>query len=159
MKPVKCDMCGSSEFKYVDGKYVCEYCGSEYTEDDSGRPVINLHGDIYINNAGTPGQTVRTSPAAARGRTAGAQSANSQKANSRVFEQSKDSPKSWGLTLGLAILFGYFGFHRFYAGKFWTGLLWLFTLGFFGLGWIVDIIYIATGKFTDKDKRYIRRKH
>ncbi len=150
-------MCGSSEFKYVDGKYICEYCGSEYTEDDSGRPVINLHGDIYINNAGTPNATISTGPAKMQAQPQ--PQVNAQKAYSGVFEQSKDSPKSWGMTLGLAILFGYFGFHRFYVGKFWTGLLWLFTLGFFGLGWIVDIGYIAAGKFTDKDKKYIKRKH
>lgn len=49
----------------------------------------------------------------------------------------------------LAILVGYLGIHRFYAGKIASGVLYLLTGGLFGIGWIVDIILIASDKFED----------
>lgn len=59
------------------------------------------------------------------------------------------SPKSKWLTLILAIFFGYFGIHRFYAGRFISGTLYIFTVGFFYIGWIFDIVTILTGNFKD----------
>ena len=49
----------------------------------------------------------------------------------------------------LCIFGGYLGLHRFYAGKVGSGFVYLFTGGCFGIGWIVDIILIATGSFKD----------
>ena len=46
---------------------------------------------------------------------------------------------------------GYFGLHRYFVGKWKTGLLWTFTAGVFLIGWIVDLILIAIGKFKNKD--------
>lgn len=53
------------------------------------------------------------------------------------------------IALILCIFLGGFGVHRFYAGKIISGLVWLFTGGLFGIGYIIDIILIATGTFTD----------
>jgi len=57
--------------------------------------------------------------------------------------------KSKLATLLLAIFLGEFGIHRFYVGKIGTGILWLLTGGVFGIGWIVDIILVATNNFKD----------
>ena len=46
---------------------------------------------------------------------------------------------------------GVFGAHRFYVGKIGTGLLQLFTLGGFGIWWLVDMIMIVVGAFTDSE--------
>ncbi len=61
--------------------------------------------------------------------------------------------KSKLTALLLCIFFGGIGIHRFYTGKIGTGILWLLTGGCFGIGYVVDIIMIATGKFMDKDGR------
>ena len=58
--------------------------------------------------------------------------------------------KSKMTALILCILLGGIGVHRFYVGKIGTGIVWLLTAGVFGIGWLVDIIMIATGKFKDK---------
>ncbi len=67
------------------------------------------------------------------------------------------SDRSRGVALGLGIVMGVFGAHRFYVGKVGTGLGMLFTLGGFGLWWLYDIILVATGEFTDAEgKRLVR---
>ena len=51
----------------------------------------------------------------------------------------------------LCFFLGYFGVHRFYAGKIGTGLLQLVTFGGLGIWYMVDFIMIVTGNFRDKD--------
>lgn len=59
------------------------------------------------------------------------------------------SNKSWIVTLLLCIFLGYLGGHRFYVGKIGTGILWMLTVGLFGIGYIVDLLLIASFKFKD----------
>lgn len=59
------------------------------------------------------------------------------------------SPKDKSMTLILCVVLGMLGAHCFYAGKAGMGILYLFTGGLFGIGWIVDIIRIAAGSYTD----------
>lgn len=66
------------------------------------------------------------------------------------------SEKSYWATLLLTVFLGALGVHRFYTGKKATGVLYLFTLGGAGIGWIVDIILVATGMFLDKEGHIIR---
>lgn len=61
----------------------------------------------------------------------------------------KVSNKNWFITLLLCIFLGYLGAHRFYVGKIGTGILWMLTVGLFGIGYIVDLLFIATFKFKD----------
>jgi len=53
------------------------------------------------------------------------------------------------VALLLCFFLGYLGIHRFYVGKIGTGLLYLVTGGLFGIGWLVDLIVIASGRFRD----------
>ena len=61
------------------------------------------------------------------------------------------SPRSKGMTALLCIFGGYLGFHQFYVGRIGTGLLYLFTCGLCGIGWLIDLIGILNGTFTDSN--------
>lgn len=66
------------------------------------------------------------------------------------------SEKSYWVTLLLAVFLGTLGLHRFYTGKKATGVLYFFTFGGVGIGWIVDIILVASGMFLDKEGHIIQ---
>lgn len=70
--------------------------------------------------------------------------------------QEEISSKNQTTAILLAIFLGEFGAHRFYCGKIGTGILWLLTCGCFGIGWIIDIVILAMGKFTDNSGAYLR---
>lgn len=61
-------------------------------------------------------------------------------------------------TLLLCVFCGGIGVHRYYVGKIGTGILYTLTLSFLGIGCLIDLIKIISGKFTDKDGRYIQKK-
>lgn len=65
------------------------------------------------------------------------------------------SQKSRLITLLLCLFLGEFGIHRFYTGKIYTGLIYLLTGGFFGIGFIIDLVMIAVGSYTDKSGAYV----
>ena len=70
---------------------------------------------------------------------------------STAYVAHPDSDKDFTTMLILTIILGGLGIHRMYAGKVGTGILWLFTAGMFGIGWLVDIIMVATSSFDDSD--------
>ena len=49
----------------------------------------------------------------------------------------------------LFFFLSWLGIHRFYVGKIGTAILYIITLGGLGIWWIVDLILIVTGSFTD----------
>ena len=59
------------------------------------------------------------------------------------------SDKSKKTALLCCIFGGFLGIHQFYVGKIGKGILYLCTARIFCIGWIVDIIKIATGGFLD----------
>jgi TM2 domain-containing membrane protein YozV len=68
-----------------------------------------------------------------------------------VYVERRTSEKSWLAALLLCLFVGGLGVHRFYVGKVGTGILFLLTGGWCGLGWLIDLIMIATGAFRDSD--------
>ena len=67
------------------------------------------------------------------------------------------STTDW-LTLFLLTFFvGVLGVHRFYVGKIGTGFLMLLTLGGLGVWFLVDLILVVTGQFTNKEGQKIPR--
>jgi TM2 domain-containing membrane protein YozV len=59
------------------------------------------------------------------------------------------SEKSGIACLLFLIFLGPFGIHRMYVGKVGTGVLFLLTMGGFGIWWLVDVILLVAGAFTD----------
>ncbi len=86
---------------------------------------------------------------------------NQAQAQTQSQQQVQTAPdqgqKDRTTALLLCIFLGFLGVHRFYVGKSGTGILWLFTGGLCYIGWIVDIILIATGSFTDSMGRPLKK--
>lgn len=82
---------------------------------------------------------------------------NSSKSEERTYEKHEPgvSQKSRMEALLLTIFLGEFGIQHFYVGRIWLGVIYLLTFGCFFIGWIVDIVLILAGKFTDNNGDYV----
>lgn len=67
------------------------------------------------------------------------------------------SDKSKKTTLILCLCGGIIGIHDYYLGKIGSGLIKTCTVNFFCLGWIMDLIKIATGGYRDNAGAPIRQ--
>ena len=76
----------------------------------------------------------------------------------KLLDSSSTTSTTDWLTLFLLTFFvGVLGVHRFYVGKIGTGFLMLLTLGGLGVWFLVDLILVVTGQFTNKDGQKIPR--
>ena len=73
------------------------------------------------------------------------------------MESENISPKSRLAAALLCFFLGVFGAHRFYLRKTWTAILMIVTLGGLGIWTLVDLIFIVTGSFRDKEGKRVYR--
>lgn len=85
----------------------------------------------------------------------------SQKITVKELEKQEAFPKnktnggkSQIIALILCLFLGGLGIHRFYLGHVGMGILYLLTGGLCGIGWLIDLILIATGGLKPKDGEY-----
>ena len=69
----------------------------------------------------------------------------------------KTNSIDWLALFLLSFFVGVLGIHRFYVGKIGTGVLMLITLGGLGVWFLVDLLLVVTGQFTNKDGQKIPR--
>ena len=69
----------------------------------------------------------------------------------------KTNSIDWLALFLLTFFVGVLGVHRFYVGKIGTGVLMLITLGGLGVWFLVDLLLVVTGQFTNKDGKKIPR--
>lgn len=152
---MKCPNCGGES----TGAF-CSYCGSEMPKQP-----INIINNYYSNN--NPQDSGNNVVGASCPNCGGTKiSFNRESTGTMGYHKTVAVCKSCGNTwitaqdvkkssknkvtaLILCIFLGYFGAHQFYVGKSGMGFLYIITVGLFGIGWIVDIIRIACGSFTD----------
>jgi len=67
------------------------------------------------------------------------------------------SERSRGVALGLAIVGGWFGLHRFYTGRTQSGIWMCLTFGGMGIWYLYDIVIVAAGDFHDGDGHRVAR--
>lgn len=130
---MKCPVCGAPL-----NEERCDYCGYVDKLAAQKKENVNLtfqQGEMEQNQQAAEDNTVRND-------------------TDITYGVSKKSKK---VALLLCIFLGGLGAHRFYVGKVGTGILYLCTGGVFGIGWIMDIIFIATGSFKDEFSLVLKR--
>ena len=133
---MRCPSCGAN----VNGAF-CEYCGAKMPAERIETQTI--HADhVVVNNYYYPELQQR---AGSDGSGFG-----SQRVNLNAGFAPSTSPKSRTIALLLCFFLGFFGAHRFYAGRYLRGVIYLFTFGVFGIGWLVDLVLIILGRMRDR---------
>lgn len=66
------------------------------------------------------------------------------------------SEKSGIACLLFLLLLGPLGLHRFYVGKVGTGILFLLTGGGLMIWWLIDLVILIVGSFTDAGGNFVK---
>jgi hypothetical protein len=66
------------------------------------------------------------------------------------------SRRSRGVALGLCLVGGFLGLHRFYVDKPKTAIAMMLTLGGFGFWVFYDLVLLAAGEFRDNEELPVR---
>ncbi|MDE5758853.1 MAG: TM2 domain-containing protein [Allobaculum sp.] len=126
-----CPGCGTP-INSTNATKFCQHCGEKIDKDcvvcpKCGKQVGELgdNRNIIINNSSS------SSASAAAAASAGV-----------PIYTYQGTPKNKWVSFFLC-LFTVCG-HKFYEGKIGMGILYLFTMGLFGIGWILDLISLAT---------------
>ncbi|WP_340199017.1 TM2 domain-containing protein [Ascidiimonas sp. W6] len=69
----------------------------------------------------------------------------------QTMQTEEKSDKNFVVMILLCLFLGTLGVHRFYVGKIGTGIFMIITLGGLGVWTLIDLIYIITGSFKDKN--------
>lgn len=149
---MQCSHCGAE----VGSEYrLCPFCRCELEYPDKHIIINNYYnsGNHNQENIGNPNNSLQGAYNNPRYQ----QPQNQVNYNNVQHYNPVDinkSPYDKTLALILCFILGFLGVHRFYVGKNMSGLIYLFTFGVFGMGWMLDIIIIFCGQFTDsKGKR------
>lgn len=83
-----------------------------------------------------------------------------QNAKKGFFETKNDIERKtdWRVLFHLSFWLGFLGIDRFYAGKTGSGILKLITMGGCGIWWIMDIINVANGNYTDATGKLVDKQ-
>ncbi len=139
---LSCSNCGAPLPHANTPTLTCQYCGTTMVNPfykTSGDAPSNLavpQINVIVSNVINPAQPVQGAPSPAA--------------------QAVPSPRSWWVTMLLALFFGVFGAHRFYTGYILIGLIQLFTFGGFGIWMVIDMLLLLTGNYHDKKGRPIK---
>ncbi len=140
---LSCSNCGAPLPTAETPTLTCQYCGTAMvnpfhqkagsTPPNLAMPQINI---TVSNVIGGTAQSVSGVPS--------------------FSAPTTSAPRSWWVTVLLALFFGVFGAHRFYTGHIVFGLIQLFTFGGFGIWWVVDLLLLVSGNYHDKHGRALQ---
>ena len=51
MNVIKCELCGSSDFKKVDGEYECQFCHTKYSVEEAKKLMIEGVVDVKVDTS------------------------------------------------------------------------------------------------------------
>jgi len=153
-----CKVCNAGMRMTEDGKYLeCPYCGAREividpsaVESERIRAYHDLEEKRIRSQEAIEKARIRSEEKLRRKQQNQVMEVNGQ----TVICNVRSNRNRW-VASGLCLFLGYYGVHRFYAGKIGTGILWLFTGGLFGVGWCVDLIRCLCGRFEDNYGRRI----